>query len=367
MWLVSRHEDVRAVLLDHNTFLADNTLDAVTPPSFATLRRLVDGGFRLPATLANNSGASHPELRRIATRFIGPASVSKAQPLIIEAACSAIDRVATQLDTTGSCDLAASIARYVPCRVILSLLGMKHVDLPTFVRWSNAALELFWGRPSASRQQVLASEVTDFHRWLGDQLDSLDGDNDGMLASLVRTQQSLSRDEIIGACFFTLIAGQETTTQLLASSFFHLLNDPARWASLREHPQATMGWVEEILRREPPISTWRRVTSRATELRGVQIPANASVLLMLTSAGSDEKVFDDAAELCPHRENARDHLAFGLGRHRCPGAELSRAEAEITLRTAAGRLPALRLVEPRPPMLELLSFRSPSRVLVTRA
>lgn len=361
MWIISRHEDIRAVLHDHSTFLPDNALDAFAPPSFSTLRKLAQAGFRLPPTLANNSGANHPELRRLTTRFIGPSQLSRATPLITHAANAAIETALSVLESESTVDLVDTVARQVPARVILPLLGFHDLDVSTFVRWSSAALELFWGRPSEERQEQLAADLVEFHQWI----ESASHDNDGMMSAL--RDLNLTRQEVIGACFFTLIAGQETTAQLLASSFQHLLIDSTRWLSLREDPASGAGWVEEILRREPPISTWRRVTSRASSIGDVDIPEGAQVLLMITSAGSDADVFANAEELCPHRVNQREHLAFGFGRHRCPGAELSRSEAEITLRIATERFPALRLTETQPPMVALLSYRSPARVLVERA
>jgi cytochrome P450 len=165
-----------------------------------------------------------------------------------------------------------------------------------------------------------------------------------------------------------IIAGQVTTGQMLATMIYRALAEEGRWASFLRDPDLIIPWVEEVIRRDPPITTWRRVTSRPARIGDVELPAGAKVLLMLSGTGSDPEVFASPEELCPHRANQRQHLAFGLGRHRCPGAELARAEAEIMLRMASSRLPDLRLAEPEPaPMLSgLLSFRAPSRVMVTR-
>lgn len=371
MWVVSRHSDIRAVLLDHTTFRPDNALNAYAPLQFPAKRILAKSGFRLPPTLANNGDANHLELRRVAMRFIGPSQLERATPLIIEAATSAIDDALHELHNDEAVDLVEAVARPVPSRVILALLGFDGLAIDVFTNWSSAALELFWGRPPEARQQHLATQVAGFYAWLEEQLISRkDGDGTMMSALLQvrdRNGRKLSRNEIIGACFFTLIAGQETTGQLLASSFHHLLLERARWSSLRDDPSASYGWIEEIIRREPPISTWRRVTNAATKIGDVDLPKNAQVLLVMTSAGSDPELFTGAEELCPHRANQRDHLAFGLGKHRCPGAELARAEAGITLRMAVERLPPLQLLHSEPAMLDLLSFRSPTQVMVARA
>ncbi|MGA5643477.1 cytochrome P450 [Streptomyces cinereoruber] len=114
------------------------------------------------------------------------------------------------------------------------------------------------------------------------------------------------------------------------------------------------------------MTTWRRVAAEPVTL-GVDVPAGAQLLLMLMCSGSDPEVFDAPDQMCPHRANARHHLSFGVGRHRCPGASLARTEAAVALRVAARRLPYARITptDERPPILGLLSFRAPLQVRVT--
>ncbi|MFD0448502.1 cytochrome P450 [Streptomyces indonesiensis] len=144
------------------------------------------------------------------------------------------------------------------------------------------------------------------------------------------------------------------------------LVEPGLWPRVAQEEEAVGAWVEEVLRREPPVTTWRRVVARPVELGGVELPAGAQLLLMLMGSGSDPEVFTDPERMCPHRANIRHHLAFGTGRHRCPGASLARTEAAVALRAAARGLPKARLVAGAEgtPMLGLLSFRAPLRVAV---
>jgi cytochrome P450 len=167
-------------------------------------------------------------------------------------------------------------------------------------------------------------------------------------------------------CFFVFIAGQSTTGQLIATVVSRALTEPGMWPRVAGEAGLAEAWVEEVLRREPPVTTWRRVTARATELSGVRLPASAELLLMLMGSGSDPEVFPAPERMCPHRENIRHHLAFGAGRHRCPGASLARTEAAVALRTAARHLPRLQSAtgSADTPMLGLLSFRAPLRVAV---
>jgi cytochrome P450 len=139
------------------------------------------------------------------------------------------------------------------------------------------------------------------------------------------------------------------------------------WRRLAEgEPGLAAACVEEVLRREPPVTTWRRVTSRPVTLSGVDLPAGAPLLLMLAGTGSDPSAFENPQSFCPGRANARKHLAFGHGRHFCLGAGLARLEGEVVLRTVARGFPDLRPSSEPPEMLGLLSFRAPLSVRVAR-
>ena len=374
LWLVSRYEDVRAILLDPDAFRPDNALDAIGKFSVATLRVLAKARFDLPPTLASNGGASHPGYRRIMTRLLNAHAVEAAVPLVEGVVDDCLDQVEERLSAAGECDLATTFARDVPFRVMLRLLGLRDaidVDIDTLARWSDASLELFWGRPRGRRQVDLAHEVAAFSTWLTDLVRRPHTDERTLLGALAAHRLPDGRppsvQEAAAVVYFMIIAGQLTTTQMLATMVRLALREPGRWRRFAAEPDLVAPWAEEVLRREPPITTWRRVTSRAVTLSGVDVPAGAPLLLMLAGTGSDPEVFGEPERLCPQRGNTRAHLSFGLGRHRCSGAELARMEADVVLRRSARRLPDLRLADGSPPdVLALLSFRAPLHVLVER-
>ncbi|MFG2332406.1 cytochrome P450 [Streptomyces sp. NPDC048604] len=372
LWLVSRYVDIRRVLLDPAAYHPDNAQHSVVPLPVPVLRVLARAGFKLPPALANNGTDSHHGLRRVVTRFFNAQRVAAAVPVIERIADELLDAAQARLDATGSSDLFASYAQILPCRVLMELLGIDGVDPATLVRWSDASLELFWGRPDPERQLELAALVGEFHQWLTATV----GDTEARPGSFV---EALRRHELpdgrpldvataVGACFFVFIAGQSTTGQLIATTLHRALSEPGLWPRAAHETGLAEAWVEEVLRREPPVTTWRRVTARSVDLGGVALPAGAQLLLMLMGSGSDPEVFEEPERMCPYRANARHHLSFGVGRHRCPGASLARTEAAVALRAAARRLPDVRLTEAdqEPPILGLLSFRAPLRVGVTR-
>ncbi|MEU1513808.1 cytochrome P450 [Streptomyces sp. NPDC005811] len=380
LWLVSRYDDIRRVLLDPAGFHPDNALHAVTPLPVGALRALARAGFALPPALANNGGPSHAGLRRLVTRFFHAERVAATVPAIERIADDLLDSVRSELDATGRCDLFGSFAQVLPCRVLMELLGIQGIAPATLIRWSDASLELFWGRPTPERQLELAELAGEFHRWLTATVREGGHPPDSLVGALARHRLPdggpLDVRTAVAACFFVFIAGQSTTGQLIATVLRRGLGEAGLWRLLPQKKGLAEAWTEEVLRREPPVTTWRRVTARPVELGGVSLPAGAPLLLMLLGSGSDPEVFADPARMCPHRPNIRHHLAFGAGRHRCPGASLARTEAAIALRAAAGRLPEAGCDDvpggaggaggDEPPMLGLLSFRAPLRVTVRR-
>lgn len=357
LWLVSRYDDVRAVLADPDAFHPDNALTAVTPIPKPVLRVLARAGFSLPPTLANNGTETHTGLRRLVAGFLTPARVAPFGHRIAELCGKQVS------DVDGVVDLHALLARDLPCLVLMEVLGITDVDVPALKAWSTASLELFWGNPSLERQFELAVEAGEFHRWLTARIRAADPQCDDLFGALKAFGVPLR--EAAGLCYFLLIAGQETTTQLVSTLLDRVLRHPDLWRRLADgEPGLAAACVEEVLRREPPVVTWRRVTSRPVTLSGVDIPAGEPLLLMLAGSGSDPEAFAEPESFCPGRAGVRKHLAFGYGRHFCLGAPLARLEAEITLSTTARALPTLRLAtEDRPPMLNLISFRAPTQVL----
>ncbi|MEU6192193.1 cytochrome P450 [Streptomyces sp. NPDC047061] len=368
LWLVSRHRDVRTVLLDPRTFLPDNAQRAATPLARPALRSLARARFALPPALANNGGPTHQGLRSLVSRFLDARRVAAAVPLIERRARQLALGVREQVAAGEQCDLVRSFTRVLPCQVLMDLLGIRGVDVETLADWSEAALELFWGRPSPERQLYLADQAVAFHTWLSARING-----PAEAGSLIQALQQhrvpdgtlLDTATAVSVCFFVFVAGHSTTGQLIATTLRRALEDGRAWACAASEAGFAEKWSEEVLRREPSVTSWRRTAARDAEIGGVTVPAGAQLLLLLMGTGSDTEVFPEPERLCPHRENTRLHLSFGVGRHRCPGALLARTETAVALRTAASLIPELALVPgQKPPMLDLLSFRAPRRLLV---
>nr|WP_239096134.1 cytochrome P450 [Micromonospora lutea] len=357
--LVTRHALVRQVLTDPDGFRPDNALDAVTPMPVAALRVLAAHRFRLPPTLANNGGTSHPEIRALVADALHPTRVAAQRDWLAALVRQRIAELTTTLDTGAPVDLHAGLAADLPLLVLARLIDLPDAPVTAVKEFARAALELFWAPLDAARQQVLAAEVGRFHRLLRE----FAATGDGLAASLRAAGHP--PDAVVGALFFLLVAGQETTSQFLTLLLHRLTGEPAVLAGLRDGTVAVADVVEEGLRLEPPIVTWRRVAARNTTLGGTVVPAGSSVVLWLARAGRDPAVVQSPNDFRPGQRGSRRHLAFGAGVHRCVGDQLARMEATTLVAEAAPLLAGVRVVRP-PRYPDNLTFRMPDTFVVRR-
>jgi cytochrome P450 len=189
---------------------------------------------------------------------------------------------------------------------------------------------------------------------------------DDLLSALLAAEidgQRLSDPELIGFAFLLLVAGNETTTNLLGNGLLALLAHPEELARVRRDPRRIPALVEEVLRYDGPIQFLFRQATQDVELSGVTIPAGALVLPLLGSANRDEAQFADADRFDVSR-NSQGHLAFGLGIHFCLGASLARLEARIALEELLSRFDGFELLEPRVQYVDSYLVRGPKRLSV---
>ncbi len=271
--LVTRHALVRQVLADPVTWRPDNALDAVTPIPVAALRVLAGHRFRLPPTLANNSGPSHPGIRALVAEALHPDRVAAQRPWLTGLVDERVGRLAAGLDAGATVDLHAGLAADLPLLVLARLVELPDAPVGAVKDFARAALELFWAPLDADRQQALAVEVGRFHRVLREFAAT-----GGGLAARLRAAGH-PPDVVVGALFFLLVAGQETTSQFLTLLLHRLTGEPAVLAALRAGTVPVADVVEEGLRLEPPIVTWRRVATADTTLGGTAVRRGTSVVL----------------------------------------------------------------------------------------
>lgn len=357
--LVADHALVRRVLTDPVTYRPDNALAAVSPVPVAALRVLARHGFRLPPTLANNGGPSHPAIRAVVAAALHPDRVAGQRAWLTRLVADRVAALEARLAAGATVDLYADLAADLPLLVLARLVDLPAAQTDAVTRFARAALELFWAPLDPERQLVLADAVGRFHALLSDFAAHAPG-----LAADLRAATGDPRS-VVGALFFLLVAGQETTSQFLTLLLHRLAVEPTVRAGLRAGTVSVEDVVEEGLRLDPPIVTWRRLAARDSSLGGVAVPAGSSLILWLARAGRDGAVVPDPDGFRPGQRGSRRHLAFGAGAHRCVGAQLTRMEATVVVTEAVRLLDDVQIVRP-PWCPDNLSFRMPDAFVVRR-
>ncbi|MDQ0618756.1 cytochrome P450 [Arthrobacter globiformis] len=358
-------ESVRDVLHRPADFSPANALVAVTPLEGPALRVLQRVGFALPPVLASNDTTTHGGIRKVVAGFFTPATVVAMEPRIRELARHAAGNSAHQLHRSGHADLVQTVAAFPPAIVMLELLGLPVRDLADLKRWGLDSMELFWGWPDGERQLELALSAAEFYVWLRRLVaESVAAPGRNLFKSLA--EHGLSRTEMCSLGYFLLIAGQETTTQLISTTLFRLLEGatPMGWKEAASEVGARSA-VRHVLATESSVPTWRRVAAHDTSLGGEQVPAGAEILLELS--GNQITGGGTPADPSPHAEAWRGPatgLIFGSGIHRCLGAKLAELEASVIIQETAAALPGIQSWDHEPEWIRHLSFQAPRTVSV---
>ncbi|MGW1375709.1 cytochrome P450 [Streptomyces sp. NPDC002446] len=330
-WLVTRHQDVRAVLGDPR-FSAD-----ATRPGFPFLTA---GGRELVTstpTFLRQDDPEHARARRMLTSDFMVKKVEAMRPEVQRIADGLLDRMT---DGRDRADLVPEFALPLPSLVICLLLGVPYEDHEFFQERSRILLSL---RSAAGEVRTAQAEL---HRYLCELAESKrHAPDDGIVSRLIARGET-DADEIAAMGRLLLVAGHETTANMTALSTLALLRNPDQLARLRTDPSLIKGAVEELLRYLTIVHNGLpRVATEDVAVGGVTIRAGEGVLCTLNTANRDEEVFPGGAGLDVGRD-ARRHVAFGFGVHQCLGQPLARVELQVAVETLLRRLPGLRLAVP---------------------
>jgi cytochrome P450 len=306
----------------------------------------------------------HSRLRKLVSREFTPRRVDAMVPRVRALADGLLDTMARQPAHHG--DLVETLAFPLPISVICELLGVPFLDRDQFRVWSNTA----FSTPSAVERRAAAKAMNDY--LVGLLADKRARSGDDLMSALIHTADEdgdrLNAEELLGMAWVLLVAGHETTVNLISNGVLALLTHPEQLAALRADPDGLMdGAVEEILRYDGPVETpTYRFSTAPVEVGGTVIPGDGRlVLVALADADRDPARCPDPDRF-DIRRDARGHLAFGHGIHYCLGAPLARLEARIALRGLLDRFPNLALdIDPGEiPWRGGLLIRGPERLPV---
>jgi cytochrome P450 len=337
-WLITRYEDVAWVLKD-DTFAKDK-LNAMDPQQRA--KTLWVPGFLKPLerNMLDLDEPDHARLRALVSKVFTPRLIERLRGRV-EALCEELlDAIERKGERSGQFELVADYALPLPATVIAELLGVPPEDHAKFHRWSNRLVSV-----SSKRDTLRALPAAlAFVRYLHRMIEKRRADpRDDLITALIRAEEAgdkLSEDELLAMGFLLLVAGHETTVNLISGGTLALLEHPEQTKKLKSDPSLIKSAVEELLRYTPPVEiATERYPRQDVEIGATTIPRGELVLAILGSANRDERHFEDPDVLDLARDPNK-HLAFGRGGvHHCLGAPLARMEGQIAIGAFLRRFP----------------------------
>jgi cytochrome P450 len=308
----------------------------------------------------------HERLRNIAMRPFGPPHSPRRIDAMHDEITTIVKELIDRLRGRDRVDLVEDFAYPLPVTVICRLLGVPREDEPRFHIWTEAAIAGIDPTPDsnpAERQRASLAARSAMGQYLGELADSRRGKPaDNMLSAFVNDpgpEGSFTRPELMGTAVLLLIAGHETTVNLITNGILTLLRHPDALKLLRREPALMPRAVEELLRYEPPVHLLpERTALTDAEVAGVTIPKGAPLILVLASGNRDPQRFRDSDRFDPTRRD-NPHFGFGGGVHICFGAPLARIEAQIALTELVRRLEGPYLLEDPPPYRQSPVLRGP--------
>lgn len=341
IWLISTFEDVASVLRDPRFIKSpDNLRTSGNEPLKGKSERDTPAYILRRWHMLAKDPPQHTRLRNFAKKAFTPKIVAEMRPRIQQITNELIDQVCNK----KRIDFIDDFAYQLPIIVIAELLGLPIEDREKIRKWSDVLIET---QVTEKNKQLINENSEAFANYLKNifALRRKKPDNN-LISAFLKLEENddyMTEDELYAAIFLLIIAGHETTVNLISNGMYALLSHPDQFNLLKNNPELIHSAVEEMLRYNGPILTsTMRLAAEDITIKGITIKKGEGVLVLLSSANQDETKFNDSLRFDITRKKNK-HLAFGYGIHFCIGAPLARLECEIAINTILNRLPNLKL------------------------
>ncbi|MDA1003711.1 MAG: cytochrome P450 [Chloroflexi bacterium] len=354
-WVLSRYDDIDAVLRDHERFGSDGRKSPNGPEA---------GVYQLdePSMLFRDP-PDHTRLRAIVSKGFTRRSI-EAWRLRTE---QLVDQLLDEIGDVPRFEVMERFANRLPTLVIAEMLGVPADDYAQFRAWSDLVARTLEPTMTPAELQEAIVARNALHDYLAGIVDERRrSPREDLVSVLVAVEEggdSMTTEELLTMLILLLVAGNETTTNLIGNGLLALLRHPDQLAWLRAHPDESEHAIEELLRFDGPVQVDGRTALANVTIGGKTIQFGEQVILLLGSANRDPRAFPDPDRLDLERGN-KSHLSFGRGIHHCLGAPLARMEGQIALPRLIARFPNLRLDEPPPLFKDNVVLRGLSRLSV---
>ncbi len=337
-WAVATHSEVSSIGTDPETFCSSRGI----------LTDEIGNTYDSPPTMMHTDPPQHTRYRRLVQPGFKPSMVRQ-----MEAAVGATAHALVAAIPTGvAYDIVPTVTVPFPLQVICEMLGVDGTQWPTFYEWSEAVIP---GESELSEERRGQLQIDMWTYLIGVANERRVSPRDDVVSALATSgvhgegegaPDQLSEAELAMFLIQLLVAGNETTRNLLSGGLAALGEHPEQWAALRADRALVPGAVEELLRWTTPVISFMRTATRATTIRGQAIAEGDPLLLLYASANRDEAVFGPDADRLRIDRDPNAHLSFGFGPHFCLGAALARLEARVMLNELLDRFSTLSLAEP---------------------
>jgi hypothetical protein len=348
-WVVTRYADIDEVevLTGGDSISATGALTLIKPPCPEALEIIVESGVKVDQSMVDEDPPDHGPKRNALRERLNDRVVRDYEPMIRELVTAKLDGLVRR----GAADLVSDFVDEIPAWVIFRLMGVPDEDMETVRGYAKGNGRFGFGIPSDEEQVRDAEGIARYWEYAKRHVDArLENPGEDIMSHYIQRLREVEGGRLFSAehCYTIMLqllfAGHETTTNSAGNAFRALLEHRDQWEALCADPSLVPAAVDECLRYATPVPHWRRTTLREVEIGGVRIPAGETVMIALASGNHDENVFPHGDRLDIHRANARRHLAFGRGRHRCLGEPLAVLELTVILEELTRRLPHVRLV-----------------------
>ncbi len=360
-WLVTRYEEANSILRN-NQF--GKRLDRWRHPNF--LMRSAIKYMRPGSNILLQDPPDHTRIRSLVNTAFTPKVIHQLEDHITEIA----DNLLAEMLKKDTSDLISEFAFVIPVTVIAELLGVPASDREQFKAWSRKITMGIdgGGCPMKVFDSIMAMQG--LRRYLSTTIDQKrKTPTNDLISTLVAAQSEgndrLSKSELLANTVLILIAGHETTVNLIGNGTYNFLKHPDQKDLLLSNPDLIGGAVEEVLRYDPPVQVVRRLANEPIEIGDVNIKTNDALTILVGACNRDPRVNPDPDRFDISREKPK-HISFGAGIHYCLGAELARTEARIAFRQLFKAAPDLRLVDTPPLYKGPFALRGLQELMVSR-
>ena len=346
IWMLTRYADVNTALRDAR-FSADRLRAHIFSENLDRLPAFLRQQGTMRRSMLVMDPPDHTRVRRLVSKAFTPRRIAKLEGRIE----SIVNELLDGAEARGTMELMSDFAAPLPAIVIAELLGVPPEDQGQFREWSTALIAGLGGRSFSQAAPASEAALSHLFAYLEGVIAQRRREpRDDLISALVLAQEeddTLSDAELLATSNLLLLAGHETTTNLIGNGVLALLRDREAFESLRESPALLPNGIEELLRYDGPVQGTVRVVLEDVELAGQEIPAGALVFVSIGAANHDPDVFEHPERLDVGRD-PNPHLAFGVGTHFCLGSALARLEARVAFGGLLDRFPNMQLATETP-------------------